>query len=247
MMATTPPEGTAHRGGGLPYRFLHPIIWCWVRVFYRYRVRGVRHVPVEGGALIASNHASYFDPIWIGAGVVHRAVAFMSTTSVGRVPVLGWLIRGFNGLTILRRTGFNKDAMVEFIRVLHEDGRLLLVFPEGTRTEDGTLGSAHRGISLLAREAGVPVVPAFIAGARASWPKGRLWPSPWGRIEVAFGPPIRFADAIPGPGEASDDAFARVLMERIAILEQVVEEPLSFREGLRRILGLKPADPDRMP
>src|ERR1044071_6490537 len=113
------------------------MIWCWVRLFYGYRVRGLRHVPGAGGALIASNHASYLDPIWIGAGVVHRPVAFMSTTVVGRIPVLGWVVRTLNGLTILKRTGFNKDAMQTFIAVLRDQGRLLLVFPEGTRTDTG--------------------------------------------------------------------------------------------------------------
>lgn len=219
------------------YAVFHPLIWCWARLFYGYRARGVRHVPASGGAYIAANHVSYLDPVWIGAGVVHRQVTIMSTTVVGRIPVLGLLVRSVNALTILNRTGFNKDAMEAFIDVVRGGGRLLLVFPEGTRSADGMLAPARRGISLLARATGAPVVPALITGAHGIWPKGRLWFRPWGRISVTFGPPLTFAEVVPLAGEEADDAFGRILMERIAACADNTEPPVPFGSGLRAICG----------
>ncbi|MBI4526359.1 MAG: 1-acyl-sn-glycerol-3-phosphate acyltransferase [Deltaproteobacteria bacterium] len=218
------------------YALLHPLVWCWVKVFYLFRLRGLAHVPRTGGALLASNHASYFDPVWVGCAVLHRQITIISTTSVGRVPGLGRLVRSLNALTILKRQGFNKEAIKEFVRVVRDDDRLLLIFPEGARSADGALQPTRRGISLLAREARVPVVPVLITGSHEVWPKGRLWPTPWGRVAVTFGAPLKFEDVTPAPGEEPDHAFSRVLMERVAALIDSPDDTVPFLEGLKSIL-----------
>jgi 1-acyl-sn-glycerol-3-phosphate acyltransferase len=80
------------------------------------------------------------------------------------------------------------------------------------------------------------VIPALLTGTRAVWPKGRFWPTPWGRITLTFGPPLRYADAVPRAGEDPDDAFGRVLMERIAALKDSPDPVLPFWAGLRATL-----------
>jgi 1-acyl-sn-glycerol-3-phosphate acyltransferase len=92
-------------------------------------------------------------------------------------------------------------------------GNLLLVFPEGTRTRDGTVGPMKAGIGMLAERAAVPIVPVLIEGAHRVWPKGRLLPG-LGSIHIRFGKPIPAGEAEANAADRIRDAVVALKGER---------------------------------
>jgi 1-acyl-sn-glycerol-3-phosphate acyltransferase len=161
---------------------------CWIFFvpLFRVRVFGRQNLPAAGGAVIASNHQSFFDPVLIGVGL-GREVDYMARASLFRSPLFRRLIKSLNAFPI-KREGVDVEAMREAIARIRR-GRLVLVFPEGTRTRDGSLGAVRRGLSLISERAQAPVVPAVIQGAYQAWPRGARMIRPH-RIGVAFGRPI---------------------------------------------------------
>ncbi len=165
------------------YRLIRLLLQNVIPTVFRVRVFGQENVPKRGGVLIASNHQSYLDPVLIGIGV-HRPVTYMARAALFRIPIFGKLIYSLNAFPI-KRARLDPGGMREAERRL-KDGWQLLLFPEGTRTRDGSIGRVRPGFGLLAMRADVPVVPVAIHGAFEAWPRGRLIPRP-ARVSVAFG------------------------------------------------------------
>jgi len=154
--------------------------------FWKFRAFGLENVPRSGGVLLASNHQSFLDPVLV-AMVLSREMHFMARRTLFRNPVLRVIIAGYNAFAIERDTADVKGVKEAIARL--EAGNILLVFPEGTRTGDGSIGRMKPGIGMLAERAAVPIVPVLIEGAYEVWPKGRLAPG-LGRISMVFGKPL---------------------------------------------------------
>ena len=154
--------------------------------FWKFRVFGLENVPASGGVLLASNHQSYLDPVLV-AMVLPREMHFMARRTLFRNPAFRVIIAGYNAFAIERDTADVKGVKEAIARL--EAGNILLVFPEGTRTGDGSIGRMKPGIGMLAERAAVPIVPVLIEGAYEVWPKGRLAPG-LGRISLIFGKPL---------------------------------------------------------
>jgi 1-acyl-sn-glycerol-3-phosphate acyltransferase len=182
-----------------------------VLLLFRYRVWGREKVPGRGGALLVSNHQSFFDPVLVAAGLP-RQVHYMARESLFRIPLFGWLIRSLNAFP-LRLGGGDVRALREAVARLRR-GELVLVFPEGTRTPDGRIWPLRRGVGLVARQAQVPVVPVVIEGAFEVWPRQRLCPRP-GRIGVIFGEPVNWEEF----GRASGQGAPERLREQLQALQ----------------------------
>jgi 1-acyl-sn-glycerol-3-phosphate acyltransferase len=154
----------------------HPIWYFFCRqmtmfalvTFFGFRARWRERLPRTGGVLLVSNHQSYLDPP-IATVALRRPVAFMARRSLFRNPVFGRLIHSLNAFPI-NREGRDTQAMREALRRLR-GGEVLLVFPEGTRTRDGRVGSMRGGVSLLAKRAGVAVTPMAVDGAFEAMPR----------------------------------------------------------------------------
>jgi 1-acyl-sn-glycerol-3-phosphate acyltransferase len=153
---------------------------------FRVRVFGRENVPRRGGALIASSHQSYLDPALVAVGL-KRPVSFMARSDLFGAPLFGALIRSLGAFPV-ERGGADVGAFREAVRRL-QHGSLLLVFPEGTRTPDGSIRPLKEGLPALAVRAGVPIVPAVIDGAFELWPRSRALFT-LGRVWVAFGRPL---------------------------------------------------------
>lgn len=151
----------------------------------QYRVRGLERIP-DRGALLLVNHQSFIDPLLVGVGL-RRPVSFVARENLFRIPALGWILRNTYVMPI-RRDAAGSETLRESIRRI-EDGYLVGIFPEGTRTEDGTLGDLKPGFIALVRRAECPVIPVGIAGAFEALPRGAKWlrRSP---VRVVFGEPI---------------------------------------------------------
>ena len=145
-----------------------------------------------------------------------RRLTFLAKAELFRVPVFGALIRRL-GSQPLRRDGGDVAALRTAQRVL-QDGGALLVFPEGTRGDEGVLRPAKPGAALLAMQTGVPVVPAYVRGSGRAWPRGQRLPRP-AKVVVTFGPPLSFARPTGADRKAQYEAASRRMMAAIAELK----------------------------
>ena len=187
---------------------------------YRLRVSGREHVPAKGGAVIAANHCSYLDPPVMAGCSNRRIVHFMARDTLFSNPVARWFFPRV-GVIALDRTKGDLGALKKAIATLKE-GRVIGLFPEGTRSPDGQMREAKGGIGFLIAKGDVPVVPLYISGTFAAFPKGadKLRP---GRLVARFGPPIS-PDEIRAAMPAKNDyeAVGALVMSRIRAL---AEEP----------------------
>jgi len=196
------------------YSFLKPIAVALMRLLFRVEGRGTEHVPAQGPVLIVANHSSVLDPPLVG-GMCPRQLTFLAKAELFRIPGFGGLIRRL-GARPLRREGADPSALRTARRVLAE-GKALLVFPEGTRGEEGRLREAKPGAALLAVQSGAAVVPVYVSGSGRAWPRGRRLPRP-AKVVVTFGAPLRFQQATGADRKAQYETASRQMMAAIAEL-----------------------------
>jgi len=156
---------------------------------WKLRVFGKRNIPGEGPVLFVSNHQSLLDPVLIGVGQ-KREVHYLARDTLFSHALFRRLIVSLNALPV-KREDADHVAFRRAIEVLKKD-RQLLIFPEGTRTQDGSLGGIHPGWALLAARSQATIVPAIIEGAHDAWPRAVKLPRP-GHILVAFGQGFKLA------------------------------------------------------
>lgn len=189
-------------------RFAHRCARWWARLILgttgvRVHASGTGRLPKEASYVFASNHQSIYD-IPIVFATIDRDLRIVAKASLGRFPFLGWHLRLAGHVLVDRdRPG---AGVVKRMRRLVEDGASVIIFPEGTRSVDGTVGRFKGGIFLMAIETGLPIVPVTIAGSRHVMKKGRLMVCP-GEVTLTV------HDPIPTDGLAREDA--RALAERV--------------------------------
>ncbi len=190
------------------WRFAKVLVRVGGAAVWQLRVIGAANIPREGGALLASNHQSYLDPVLVAA-CLPREMHFMARRSLFRNPAFRFLITACNAFPIERDAADLKGVKEAISRL--KGGNLLLVFPEGTRTRDGGVGRMKGGVGVLAGRAGVPIVPVLIDGAHETWPKGRALPG-MGRVRIVFGPPLR-------PAAGSDEDTGDLIRDAVVRLK----------------------------
>ena len=166
-----------------------------LRLGWRPTVSGLENLPPTGGAILAGNHLSVADEMFLGA-VVPRHIAFWAKAEYWTGSgVRGWLTRtvvGGMGAIRVERAG-GRAALTAFdgaIPVLKE-GDIVAIYPEGTRSPDGRLYRGRTGAARLAIAAGVPIIPVGIIGTDKVQPIGARLPKLFaGKVEIRFGKPI---------------------------------------------------------
>jgi 1-acyl-sn-glycerol-3-phosphate acyltransferase len=194
----------------------------------RYRARGIEHIPEQGGGLILSNHQSFLDPLLIGLPL-HRPVSFLARNTLFPVPVIGWILRHTYVMPLSRDTG-GAEGIRETIRRLDE-GFLVGLFPEGTRSSNGSLGRLKPGFASLVRRTDLPIYPVGIAGAHRAMGRGSLFLKPH-RICVVFGKPIPAESIAELKQRGREDELVETVRARIAACQQDAEKWLKHRSGL---------------
>jgi 1-acyl-sn-glycerol-3-phosphate acyltransferase len=149
-------------------------------------VFGREHVPKSGGVLVVSNHQSHLDPILVGLACDRRLNYVARDTLFGFAP-FAWLMMTLDAIP-LDREGTGLRGLKESLRRL-KDGEMLLIFPEGTRTRDGKVGTLKPGFLALARRAKAPLLPVALDGSYESWPRRNLLPQP-AVIQIRFAAPL---------------------------------------------------------
>jgi 1-acyl-sn-glycerol-3-phosphate acyltransferase len=180
-------------------------------------------IPREGPLIIAANHASNLDAPVIGSWLIPRLgrrIHWLGKKELFDWPIVGWFAaRG--GVHPLDRGAADVDAFRLALRIL-EEGQVLFIFPEGTRSRDGALQEARDGLALIALRSGAPILPIGISDSDRVWPRGQRLPHPGGHVTVRVGTPFRPADELP-PGtnrSAAKHLATGVIMRRIADLLQ---------------------------
>jgi 1-acyl-sn-glycerol-3-phosphate acyltransferase len=200
----------------LPYRWTHRITNFVFDLFGKLESHGYENIPRQGGALILCNHVSYFDPFIVGSAA-NRELHFMARHDSFDMPVIGKLIAAHNAYPVKRGTA-DRAALRRTISLL-KSGNVVLIFPEGTRSVDGTLGKPHGGVSFIAHNADVPAIPAYLKGTIL--PRNAKWIYP-AQLTVTFGTPIDFT-------EVRQIEDKRELYRRMG--EQIMQEIANLRDG----------------
>jgi 1-acyl-sn-glycerol-3-phosphate acyltransferase len=239
---------------------LHAIFRPWVR--------GEEHVPETGGAILASNHLSFSDSIFLPL-VLKRRVTFLAKSDYftghglkGRLTAA--FIKGAGQLPVDRSGGQASEAALQTgMRVLRR-GDVLGIYPEGTRSPDGRLYRGKTGVARLALEAGVPVLPVAMIGTDKVQPIGRRLPR-IGRVGVVIGGPLDFSrydgmqddrfvlrsitdeimyELMELSGQEYTDMYAATMKERLASARRAVRPP---SRPPSRPASRPPQDPDPRP
>lgn len=155
-------------------------------VFLRYRARGIRRIPANGGGLILVNHQSFLDPLMVGLPL-RRPISYVARDSLFPVPFIGWLLRNTYVMPINRDSASTESVREAVRRMQH--GFLVGVFPEGTRCTNGRMGPFKPGFIALARRGKLPIYPVGISGAYRAMPRGKLMLY-FRDVRVVFGEPI---------------------------------------------------------
>lgn len=156
-------------------------------------VEGSQNIPQKGGFILASNHLSYLDPAVLGAAC-RRKLNFMARDDLFRIPFFGWFIRR-TGAFPVKRNSADRAALKEATRRLNA-GKALSLFPEGSRSGDGTFSEPQPGIGFLAAKLKCPVIPVFIKGTDKAFPKGAKFIRR-AKISVCFGKQITIERGLP--------------------------------------------------
>lgn len=187
------------------------------RLCFRFRVVGQDLVPNQGGVLVAANHASYLDIPFLGGGLRRRA-AFLGRQDLFPIRGIHCLCRRLGWIPI-RQSRLDREGFHKAINLI-KSGKVVVIYPEGSRTLDGKLWPGKPGIGIIVAETGCPVVPTYISGTFEVLPVGARWPR-FHQIKVVFGSPIDFtSDARRFSGREFHRHVSRTVMARIAELGQ---------------------------
>jgi 1-acyl-sn-glycerol-3-phosphate acyltransferase len=199
-----------------PYRFVIRAVLVLFRLFgFRFDVRGAEHVPVSGGAIISSNHVSFFDFMFLGLGALpqHRLVRFMAKSPVFEHWFAGPFMRAMQHIPVDRKAGV--AAFESAVRSL-KDGEVVGVFPEATISRSFTVKDLKAGAARMAVDAGVPIIPAAVWGGQRVATKDHK--VQWRRgvpVMVFLGEPI-----VPEPGEKVQSVLRRTRAAMVALLDE---------------------------
>ena len=197
------------------YLVIGSLSWPVVKGLYRLRARGLEHIP-EGGFVLAANHTSNFDPWPLGIPFLpRRQLRFMAKSELFN-PVLAPILRAGGAFKVRRGEG-DVEAMRTAAQ-LARDGEIVVMFPEGTRRKKGLRkkfeARPHTGAARIALAAGVPLVPAAIAGT------DRL--SRLGPLRVAYGEPIDVSDLRGMDTKRASTIATERLMSKIEELKETL-------------------------
>jgi 1-acyl-sn-glycerol-3-phosphate acyltransferase len=188
------------------YSFAKGVVSGILKPVYRIEVVGVEHFPKEGGVLLCANHISNLDPPVVGI-TAPRPVHFMAKEELFRVPILKHIVRNLNAFPVKRGMS-DRQALRTGLDVL-KDGKVLGIFPEGTRSKDGKLGKGLAGVGFFALRTNAFVVPCAIVGPY----------KPFRTLKVVYGKPIdmqEFREKKASPEEATEYIMSHIQ----ALLEQ---------------------------
>jgi 1-acyl-sn-glycerol-3-phosphate acyltransferase len=168
-----------------------------LRVLYRVRIEGREHLPRRGSVILAANHRSFLDSIFLPM-VVGRRVTYVAKAEYFDDPKTAWFFRAVGQIPIRREGGTASEGALAAATDVLETGGVFGIYPEGTRTRDGYTHRGHTGVARLATRTGAPVVPVGLVGTDECQPTDKKLPKVFRTVRIRFGAPIsaaHYADA----------------------------------------------------
>jgi len=216
------------------YYTMRALLMGLFTVFFRFRRFGHHRLPASGPCLIVANHQSYLDPPILGLCLRGRMIHPIAREGLFENRLLAPVITALNAIPVKEGGEADVGAMREALRRL-EEGKVVCLFPEGSRTPDGAVHDFQRGAALLIRRAKAPVTPIAIEGAFDAWPRTRSWPRLWGqRIGAAVGEPIDHEMLMAGGADAAIERLREQIESMRLDLRQRLRNPARSRAPRRR-------------
>ncbi|WP_409346586.1 lysophospholipid acyltransferase family protein [Paenibacillus sp. MBLB4367] len=178
------------------YRICRRLLRILFAVFYRLKAVGTHHVPKQGAVILCANHISTFDPPIVGTPL-NREVHYMAKAELFDMPILGWLIPRVGAFPV-KRGGVGKETIKLTLQILR-DGRVMGIFPEGTRKNPS--GEGKKGAAMFAIRTGATVIPVSIVG------EYKLFR----RMTVIYGPPVDLSEFAEGTSEQLEAATDKIM------------------------------------
>ena len=195
----------------MAYWLFKAVVSPLLRFFFRVRVEGLEHIPADSAAILASNHVSFSDSIFLPM-VLRRRVTFVAKAEYFDDPKTAWFFRAMGQIPIRREGGSASSGALAAANEVLQSGGLFGIYPEGTRSPDGRLYKGHTGVARLALNCGVPVLPVAMIGTREAQPIGQVMPRLFKPITVRIGKPLRF-DRL--AGRADDPKALRQITDEV--------------------------------
>lgn len=189
-------------------------------VWLRYRARGLERIPASGGALFLVNHQSFLDPLLVQIAM-KRPVCWLARENLFAVPFIGWVLRHTYVIPIDREAAGPSSVRTALDRM--QQGFIVGIFPEGTRSEDGEIGPLKPGFATLVRRGRVPVIPVGVAGAFQALPRGACWLRP-ARVRIVFGEPLSEEEMRMFRQRRDKDGALEIARRRIVECQQQAEQ-----------------------
>jgi 1-acyl-sn-glycerol-3-phosphate acyltransferase len=210
-----------------PYRLGWAFFRALFALVFRRKNLHPERVPGMGPCILASNHASYFDPPLVGS-CISRQLSILARDSLFRFPVFGRVLRSWRAVPVDPQGG--SAAGLKAIMDRLDKGGAVLIFPEGTRTRDGKLLPVRSGVGLAVIKSGAPVVPVRVWGSYEAYGKHHLLPRPR-KLTVKFGYPLDFKSYHEEAARCSKSRLKEIyqeisqqIMQAIAALEPVEDK-----------------------
>lgn len=202
--------------------------WLFFRTLYatyfRWRVSGADNVPKTGPVILAANHQSFLDPPLVGSGL-SRDINYLARESLFRFPGVGALLRSWNSVPVDRDGGGARGLKNILDRLLKGGG--IILFPEGTRSQDGKLQPARSGIGLVVVKSDAPVVPVRVFGTFEAYGRNAKFPRPK-RVAVTYGAPMHFEKLRAEAKNCTKDRLKEIYQE---IANEIMAAIAALREG----------------
>jgi 1-acyl-sn-glycerol-3-phosphate acyltransferase len=186
-----------------------------VILFRRLHVRGLEKVPRTGPVLVVGNHIATLDPPVTGALVKRLDVYYMAKSEYFEKRRQGWLFRAYNAFPVVRHTP-DRHALKQALQVL-QDGHVLMMYPEGTRSRDLQMHRPFAGAGFLARKSQAPIVPVAVWGSEGVLPTGASW-FKRAHVQIQFGDPFLLPERNPDGSPMSHQQSADHMMSRVAAM-----------------------------
>lgn len=204
------------------YDFALSVLRLFCKVFFKYEVIGIENVPLEGNVIIAANHKSNLDPIFVASSMTTREVAAIAKKELFDHKVLGFILKKLNTIPIDREnTGI---ATVKQILRAIKDGYVLGLFPEGTRVKGKEFGQAKAGLSLFASKGKANVVPISVISSYKLF----------SRVKIYIGEPIDMSQYF--RAKLTNEDYERISEE---IMQVIIKNYCEQADGIVDVEGIE--------
>ena len=230
------------------YEVAKPFVMGAVRVLWNPTISGTENIPQHGPVILASNHQAYSDTVFL-PGQVRRSVHFLGKSDIftGRSPlnrIVAAVMRGLRVMPVDRSGGSASKSAIEAGLAVLEQGEVLGIYPEGTRSPDGRLYRGKTGVARFALATGAPVIPVAMLGAFEAQGTRSIFPHRRPRIHAVVGEPLEVEQIVADLEGAEEARVLRAvtdaLMDRIQALsgqERSDEYASVVKKRLRRAQG----------